>query len=62
MSEVLIVASASNCVLFATMVRYCGSLITKYGARFDPNDMEALQMMGEPLNDADLVKYVAAVN
>jgi hypothetical protein len=44
------------------MVRYCGRLITKYGARFDPNDMEALQMMGEPLNDADLVKYVAAVN
>jgi hypothetical protein len=28
----------SKCVFFATMVRYCGRLITKYGVHFDPNN------------------------
>jgi Reverse transcriptase (RNA-dependent DNA polymerase) len=41
---------ASKCVLFATTMRYCGSLITKDGVRFDPNNMEALQTMQEPHN------------
>jgi RNase H-like domain found in reverse transcriptase/Reverse transcriptase (RNA-dependent DNA polymerase) len=53
---------ASKCVYFATTVRYCGRLITKYGVRFDPKNMEALQTMHEPQNGADLVQYVAAVN
>jgi hypothetical protein len=53
---------ASMCVLFASMVRYCGSLITKDGVRFDPKNTEALQTMQEPQNGADLVQYVAAVN
>jgi hypothetical protein len=53
---------ASKCLLFATTVRYCGSLITKDGARFDPKNMEALQTMQQPHNGADLVQYVAAVN
>jgi Reverse transcriptase (RNA-dependent DNA polymerase) len=52
----------SKCILFATMVRYCGGLITKDGVRFDPKNMEALQTMQEPQNGADLVQYVAAVN
>jgi hypothetical protein len=53
---------ASKCMLFASTVRYCGRLITRYGVRFDPNNMEALQTMQEPQNGADLVQYVAAVN
>jgi hypothetical protein len=53
---------ASKCVLFATTVRYCGSLITKGGVRIDPKNMKALQTMQEPQNVADLVQYVAAVN
>jgi hypothetical protein len=53
---------ASKCVLFVTTVRYCGSLTTKDGVRFDPKNMEALQAMCEPQNGADLVQYVAAVN
>jgi Reverse transcriptase (RNA-dependent DNA polymerase) len=53
---------ASKCVLFATTVRYCGSLITQDGVRFDPKNMEALQTIQEPQNGADLVQYVAAVN
>jgi RNase H-like domain found in reverse transcriptase len=53
---------ASKCVLFATKVSYCGSLITKDGLPFDPKNMEALQTMQEPQNGADLVQYVAAVN
>jgi Reverse transcriptase (RNA-dependent DNA polymerase) len=51
---------ASKCVLFASMERYCGRLITKDGVRFDPKNMEALQTMQEPQNGADLVQYVAA--
>jgi Reverse transcriptase (RNA-dependent DNA polymerase) len=39
---------ASKCVLFASTVRYCGSLITKDEVRFDPNNMEALQTMQKP--------------
>jgi hypothetical protein len=53
---------ASKCVLFATTMRYCGRLIIKDGIRFDPKNMEALQTMHEPLNGADLVQYVTAVN
>jgi hypothetical protein len=53
---------ASKCELFATMVRYCGRLITKDGVRFDSKNMEALQTMQEAQNGADLVQYVAAVN
>jgi hypothetical protein len=53
---------ASECVLFATTVRYCGRLITKDGVRLDPKNMEALQTMQELQNGADLVQYVAAVN
>jgi hypothetical protein len=34
---------ASNCVLFDTMVWYCGRLITKDGVRFDVKKKEALQ-------------------
>jgi hypothetical protein len=43
-------------------VRYCGRLITKDGVRFDPKNIEALQIMHEPQNGAGLVQYVAAVN
>jgi Reverse transcriptase (RNA-dependent DNA polymerase) len=46
---------ASKCVLFATMVRYCGRLITKDGVRFDPKNMEAQQTINEAQNGADLV-------
>jgi hypothetical protein len=53
---------ASKCVLFSSTVRYCGRLITKDGVRFDPKNMEALQIMQEPQNRADLVQYVAAIN
>jgi hypothetical protein len=53
---------ASKCVLFATTVRYCGSLITNDGVRFDPKNMEALQTMQEPQYSADLVQHVSAVN
>jgi Reverse transcriptase (RNA-dependent DNA polymerase) len=53
---------ASECVLFATTVRYCGKLITKDGVRFDPKNIEALQTMQEPQNGADLAQYVAAVD
>jgi hypothetical protein len=53
---------ASKCVLFASMVRYCGRLTTKDDVRFDPKNMEALQAMQELQNGADLVQYVAAVN
>jgi RNase H-like domain found in reverse transcriptase len=53
---------ASNCVLFATTVRYCGRFITKDGVRFDTKNMEALQTMQEPHNGADLVQCVATVN
>jgi hypothetical protein len=53
---------ASKSVLFASTVRYCGRLITKDGARFDPKNMDALQTMQETQNGADLVQYVAAVN
>jgi Reverse transcriptase (RNA-dependent DNA polymerase) len=53
---------ASKCVLFATTVRYCGSLIIKDEVRFDLKNMEALQTLQEPQNGADLVQYVAAVN
>jgi RNase H-like domain found in reverse transcriptase len=53
---------ASKCVLSATTVRYCGSLITEYGVHFDPKNMLALQTMQEPQNGADFVQYVAAVN
>jgi hypothetical protein len=56
---------ARKCVLFASTVRYCGSLITKDGTRFDRSDsknIEALQTMQEPQNGADLVQYVATVN
>jgi hypothetical protein len=52
---------ASKCLLFATMVRYCGMLLIKDGVRFDPKNREALQTMQEPENDADLVQYVVAV-
>jgi hypothetical protein len=52
----------SKCELFATIVRYCGRLVTKKGVRFDPTDMEALQTMREPQNGLDLVQYIAAVN
>jgi hypothetical protein len=48
--------------VIATTVGYCGRLITKYGVRFDPKNMEALQTMQEPQNGAGLVQYVAAVN
>jgi hypothetical protein len=53
---------ASRCVLFASTERYCGRLITLDGVRVDPKNMEALQTMQEPQNDADLVQYVAVVN
>jgi hypothetical protein len=53
---------ASNFVLFATIVRHCGRLVTKDGVCFDPKNMEALHTMCEPQNGADLVQYVAAVN
>jgi hypothetical protein len=53
---------ASKCVLFETMVRYCGRFITKDGVCFDPTNMEALQSIRGPQNGADLVQYVAAVN
>jgi hypothetical protein len=53
---------ASNCVLFATAVQYCGKLITKDGVRFDPKNMEALQTKHEPQNGADLAQNVAPVN
>jgi hypothetical protein len=53
---------ASNFVLFATIVRRCGRLVTKDGVCFDPKNMEALHTMCEPQNGADLVQYVAAVN
>jgi hypothetical protein len=36
---------ARKFVLLATMVRYCGRVITKDGVRFDPKNMEALQTM-----------------
>jgi predicted DNA-binding transcriptional regulator YafY len=48
--------------LFATIMRYCGRSTTKDGVRFNPKNMEAVQTMCEPLNGADLVQYVAAVN
>jgi hypothetical protein len=54
--------SASNCVYFVTMMKYCGWLITKDRVRFDPKNMEALQTMREPQNGTDLVQYVAAAN
>jgi Reverse transcriptase (RNA-dependent DNA polymerase) len=38
----------SKCVLFASMSRYCGRLITKDGVRFDPKNMEALHTMQGP--------------
>jgi RNase H-like domain found in reverse transcriptase len=53
---------ASNCVLLATTVRYCGILVTKHGVGFDPKNMQSLQTTHEPQNGADLVQYVAAVN
>jgi hypothetical protein len=53
---------ASKRVLFATTVRYSVRLITRDGVRFDPKNMEALQAMQQPQNNADLVQYVAAVN
>jgi Reverse transcriptase (RNA-dependent DNA polymerase)/RNase H-like domain found in reverse transcriptase len=53
---------ASKCVLFASTMRYCGSLITKDGVRFDPKNIRALQAMQEPQNGADLVQHVATVN
>jgi hypothetical protein len=37
-------------------------LCTKNGVRFDPKNIEALLIMQEPQNSADLVQYVAAVN
>jgi hypothetical protein len=46
---------ASQCVLFATTGRYCARLIDKYGVRFDPKNMKALQTMQQPQNGADLV-------
>jgi hypothetical protein len=49
-------------MLFATTVQYCGRLITKDGERFDSINMELLQTVQEPQNDADLVQYFAAVN
>jgi hypothetical protein len=52
----------SKCVLFSTMVRYRGRLITTDGVRLNPKNMEALQTMCEPQNGADLVQHVAAVN
>jgi hypothetical protein len=52
---------SSNCVLLATMVRYCGRLITKNEVRFYPKNMQALQTMREPQNGADLVRYVVAI-
>jgi hypothetical protein len=54
--------SASNCVYFVTMMKYCGWLITKDRVRFDPKNMEALQTMREPQNGTDLVQYVTAAN
>jgi hypothetical protein len=42
----------SKCVLFATMVWYCGRFITKDGVRYNPKNKEALQEMGEPQNGA----------
>jgi hypothetical protein len=53
---------ASKCVLLATTVRYCGRLITKDGVHFDPKNIEALQIMREPQNGAEMVQFVAAVN
>jgi hypothetical protein len=44
------------------MVRYCGRITTEDGLRFDPNNMQALQMMREPQSGADLEQYVAAIN
>jgi hypothetical protein len=46
---------ANKYILFATTVRYCERLITKDGVRFDPKNMEALQTMQEPQNDAGIV-------
>jgi hypothetical protein len=53
---------ASECVFFASTVRYCERLITKDGVRFELKNMEALQTMQQPQNGADLVQYVATVN
>jgi hypothetical protein len=53
---------ASKCVLFATIKRKCGRVITKDGVSFDPKNMEALQTTHENQNGADFVQYVAAVN
>jgi hypothetical protein len=53
---------ARKSVLFATMVKYCGRLITKEELRFDSKDMKAPQTMREPQNGTDLVQYFAAVN
>jgi hypothetical protein len=53
---------ASKCVLFATMMRYCGTLITEEGMRFKPKNMKALQAIREPQDGADFVQYVEIVN
>jgi hypothetical protein len=52
---------ASKCVLFATMVRYCGKKVTKDVVRFNSKSIKALYTTREPQNGTDLGQYVAAV-
>ena len=51
-----------KCVLFATVVRWCGRLISNEGAKFDPHRIQGLLDMPAPSHGADLQQFTCALN
>ena len=50
-----------KCCFFATSIRWCGSLLSSAGVRFDPRRIDGIQKMQLPTNGAHLQQFVCAL-
>ena len=50
-----------KCILFATVVRWCGRLISAEGVRFDPRRLDGIQKMQPPTLGSHLQQFVCAM-
>jgi RNase H-like domain found in reverse transcriptase/Reverse transcriptase (RNA-dependent DNA polymerase) len=51
-----------KCVLFASVIRWCGRLISSEGSKFDPRRIQGLLDMTPPSTGADLQQFKCALN
>ena len=50
----------NKCCFFATLIRWCGRLLSSAGVRFDPRRIDGIQKMQLPTNGAHLPQFVCA--